>query len=149
MSLDSKTIEAIHRLTHEQKLSHKQVAHELHVSSHTIQKYLRNPSPPRTIRAVRYSKLDSFKPIIRELMAAWLTTNNLSGKTGAVHITFFSTRNTILRPEAVRDGIFGYTSAPQGFKYQTSFAQYEKTPQMTTVSDAQNCCVFTLPGMPE
>ena len=71
MSLDSKTIEAIHRLTHEQKLSHKQVAHELHVSSHTIQKYLRNPSPPRTIRAVRYSKLDSFKPIIRELMEQW------------------------------------------------------------------------------
>jgi len=25
----------------------------------------------------------------------------------------------------------------------------KKTPQMTTVSDAQNCCVFALPCMPE
>ena len=32
MSLDSKTIEAIHRLTHEQKLSPRQIARELHVS---------------------------------------------------------------------------------------------------------------------
>jgi len=46
--------------------------------------------------------------------------------THQTRITFFSTRNTILRPEAVRDGIFGYTSVSQGFKYQTSFAKPEK-----------------------
>jgi hypothetical protein len=46
--------------------------------------------------------------------------------THQTRITFFSDRKTTLRPEAVRDGVFGYTSAPKGFKYQTSFAQYEK-----------------------
>jgi len=77
MSLDSKTIEAIHRLTHEQKLSPRQIARELHVSRDTIRKYLRNPSPPKTIRSPRSSKLDSFKPVIRELMEQWPTASSV------------------------------------------------------------------------
>ena len=64
MSLDSKTIEAIHRLAHEQKLSPRQIARALHVSRDTVRKYLHDPMPPKTIRAPRSSKLDSFKPVI-------------------------------------------------------------------------------------
>jgi len=77
MSLDSKTIETIHRLTHEQKLSPRQIARELHVSRDTVRKYLRNPSPLKTIRAPRKSKLDSFKPVIRELLEQWPTASSV------------------------------------------------------------------------
>jgi transposase len=68
MSLDPKTIEAIHRLKHEQKLSARQIIQKLHVSNRTIRKYLQNPSPSKSILAARPSKLDPFKPIIRELL---------------------------------------------------------------------------------
>jgi len=71
MSLDSKTIEAIHRLTHEQKFSPRKIARELHVSRRTIRKYLQNPLPPKTIRTSRPGKLDPFKPVIRELLEQW------------------------------------------------------------------------------
>ena len=71
MSLDPKTIEAIHRLTHEQKFSVRQIARILKVSRDSVRKYLKDPSPPKTIRAPRPSKLDSFKPIIRELLEQW------------------------------------------------------------------------------
>lgn len=71
MSLDSKTIDAIHRLTHELKFSPRQIARELHVSRDSIRKYLQNPLPPKTIRVPRSSKLDSYKPVVRELMEQW------------------------------------------------------------------------------
>ena len=77
MSLDSKTIEAIHRMTHEQKLSPRQIARKLHVSRDTVRKYLQNPVPPKTIRAPRSSKLDSFKPVIRELLEQWPTASSV------------------------------------------------------------------------
>jgi transposase len=77
MSLDSKTIEAIHRMTHEQKLSPRQIARKLHVSRDTVRKYLQNPVPPKTIRAPRPSKLDSFKPVIRELLEQWPTASSV------------------------------------------------------------------------
>jgi len=77
MSLDSKTIEAIYRLTHEQKLSSRQIARTLHVSRDSIRKYLKTPSPTKTIRIPRPSKLDSFKPVIREFMEQWPTASSV------------------------------------------------------------------------
>jgi len=68
MSLDPKTMEAIYQLKHEQNLSARQIARTLHVSRRTIRKYLQYPSPPKTVSAPRAGKLDSFKPVIRELL---------------------------------------------------------------------------------
>ena len=43
MVADPKTIEAIYRMTHEQKLSRREIARQLHVCRSTIRKYLANP----------------------------------------------------------------------------------------------------------
>jgi transposase len=68
MGMDPKTIEAIYRMTHEQKLSHREISRQLHVARKTIRKYLQNPDPKPIIRKPRPSKLDPFKPVIRELL---------------------------------------------------------------------------------
>jgi transposase len=96
MSLDSKTIEAIHRLTHEQKLSTRQIARELHVSRDTIRKYLHDPSPLKTIRSPRPSKLDEFKPVIRELMEQWPTVSSVVIEQRIKKLGYAG-KNTILR----------------------------------------------------
>ena len=77
MVLAPETIEAIYRLTHEQKLSSRQIARELHVSRKSIRKYLQNPLPPKSIRTPRPSKLDPFKPVIRELLEQWPTASSV------------------------------------------------------------------------
>ena len=43
MVTDPKTIEAIYRMSHEQKLSGREIARQLHVTRRTIRKYLQNP----------------------------------------------------------------------------------------------------------
>jgi transposase len=63
-----KTIEAIYRLRHEQKLSVRQISRQLHVSRKAILKYLDKPLPMPVARKPRSSKLDPFKPLIRELL---------------------------------------------------------------------------------
>ena len=68
MVMDPKTVEAIYRMTHEQKLSHREIGRQLHVARKTIVKYLQNPAPKPAIRKPRPSKLDPFKPVIRELL---------------------------------------------------------------------------------
>lgn len=71
MVADPKTIEAIYRMTHEQKLSCREIARQLHVCRRTIRKYLANPLAKATVREPRRSKLDPFKPVIRELLDQW------------------------------------------------------------------------------
>jgi transposase len=71
MATDPKTIEAIYRMSHEQKLSGREIARQLHVTRRTIKKYLHNPLGPVAVRKQRHSKLDSFKPVIRELLEQW------------------------------------------------------------------------------
>ena len=96
MSLDPQTIEAIHRLTHEQKLSSRQIAHELRVSRCTIRKYLRDPLPRKSIRARRPSKLDPFKPVIRELLEQWPTASSVVVEQRLKSLGYTG-ENTILR----------------------------------------------------
>jgi transposase len=55
-------------MSHEQKLSGREMARQLHVSRKTINKYLENPLPTPSVRKPRRSKLDPFKPVIRELL---------------------------------------------------------------------------------
>ena len=43
MVTDPKTIEAIYRMSHEQKLAGREIARQLHVTRRTIKKYLQNP----------------------------------------------------------------------------------------------------------
>jgi transposase len=65
---DPRTIEAIYRMSHEQKLSRREIARQLHVSRKVIRKYLEDPLAKPAARKPRGSKLDPFKPVIRELL---------------------------------------------------------------------------------
>lgn len=71
MVTDPKIIEAIYRMAHEERLSHREISRQLHISRRTIKKYLNNPLAKRTVRKPRRSKLDPFKPVIRELLDQW------------------------------------------------------------------------------
>ena len=71
MGTDSKTIDAIHRMSHEQKLSSREIARQLHIGRRTIKKYLQDPLAKVSFRKPRASKLDPFKPVIRELLEQW------------------------------------------------------------------------------
>jgi len=71
MVTDPKTIEAIYRMTHEQKLSRREIARQLHITRRTVKKYLENPLGTVVVRKSRRSKLDPFKPVIRELLDQW------------------------------------------------------------------------------
>jgi transposase len=71
MAEDPQTIEAIYRMTHEQKLSRREIARQLHVCRRTIRKYLNNPLAKAAVPKPRASKLDPFKPVIRELLDQW------------------------------------------------------------------------------
>ena len=66
-----KTIAEIHRMTHEQKLSDREIARHLHICRQTVRKYLDNPFVKPVVRKPRSSKLDLFKPVIRELLEQW------------------------------------------------------------------------------
>jgi transposase len=78
MVTDPKTIAAIHRMTHEQKLSDREIARQLHICRQTIRKYLDNPYAKPAIRKPRSSKLDPFKPVIRELLEQWPRASSVS-----------------------------------------------------------------------
>ena len=71
MVTDPKTIEAIYRMSHEQKLAGREIARQLHVTRRTIKKYLQNPLAKVVVKNPRRSKLDPFKPVIRELLDQW------------------------------------------------------------------------------
>lgn len=71
MVTDPKTIEAIYRMSHEQKLAGREIARQLHVNRRTIKKYLQNPLAKIVVKTRRRSKLDPFKPVIRELLEQW------------------------------------------------------------------------------
>ena len=58
-------------MTHEQKLSDREIARQLHVCRQTVRKYLDNPFAKPAVRKPRISKLDPFKPVIRELLERW------------------------------------------------------------------------------
>ena len=68
MVTDPKTIEAIYRMSREHKLSQREISRQLHVARKTILKYLDNPLAKAVVRIPRPSKLDPFKPVIRELL---------------------------------------------------------------------------------
>jgi transposase len=68
MVMDPKTVATIYRMSHEQKLSVRQISRQLHVSRKAIRKYLEKPIPIPVMRKQRISKLDPFKPIIREFL---------------------------------------------------------------------------------
>lgn len=68
MAMDSGQINAIYRLHHEEKWGVRRIARELHIARKTIKKYLRSPAGVPAIRKPRKTKLDDFKPVIRELV---------------------------------------------------------------------------------
>lgn len=68
MVMDSEKINTIYRLHHEEKWSVRRIARELHIARKTIKKYLRFPAAVPRLRKPRKSKLDDFKPFIRELV---------------------------------------------------------------------------------
>ena len=68
MVMDPARINDIYRLHHDEKWSVRRIARELHVARKSIRKYLRSPSAVPAARKPRKTKLDSFKPLIRELV---------------------------------------------------------------------------------
>ena len=68
MVMNPDQISTIYRLRHEGKWSVRRIARELHVSSKSIKKYLLSPTGIPTVRKPRRTKLDDFKPVIREFV---------------------------------------------------------------------------------
>jgi transposase len=68
MVMDPAQIDAIYRLRHEQKWSIRKIAHKLHVARKSVKKYLRSPAGVPAVRKPRKTKLDAFKPVIREFL---------------------------------------------------------------------------------
>lgn len=68
MVMDPAQVDAIYRLHHEAKWSVRRIARELHVARKSIRKYLRFPAGVPTVRKPRKTKLDPFKPLIREFI---------------------------------------------------------------------------------
>ncbi len=68
MVLGPAQINNLYRLHHEQKWSVRKIARQLHLARKTVRKYLCAPAGARTRRKARTSKLDPFKPVIRELL---------------------------------------------------------------------------------
>jgi len=68
MAMNPEQISKIYRLKHEEKWSVRRIARELHVSRKSIKKYLLSPTGIPTIRKPRKTKLDDFKPLIREFV---------------------------------------------------------------------------------
>ncbi len=65
--LTPEQINNIHRLHWVEKQSVRKIARHLHLGRRTIAKYLTTPAPP-PVHSDRSSKLDSFKPVIAELL---------------------------------------------------------------------------------
>lgn len=68
MVLGPARINAIYRLHHDEKWSVRRIARELHIARKTILKYLRSPAGGVTVRKPRKTKLDAFRPMVRELV---------------------------------------------------------------------------------
>ncbi len=68
MVMDPVRINAIYRLRHEEKWSLRKISRELQMARKSIKKYLRSPAACRLVRKPRRTKLDPFKPVIREFM---------------------------------------------------------------------------------
>jgi transposase len=68
MVMSAAQIDAIYRLRHEQKWSIRRIARELHVARKSVKKYLRSPAAAPKMRKLRKTKLDLFKPTIREFL---------------------------------------------------------------------------------
>jgi transposase len=68
MVTDSGQINAIYRLHHEEKWSVRRIARELHIARETVKKYLHSPAGELTKHKPRKTKLDDFKPLIREFV---------------------------------------------------------------------------------
>jgi transposase len=68
MVMNPDQISAIYRLRHEEKWSVRRIARELHVARKSIRKYLLSPTGIPTVRNPRRTKLDDFKPVIREFV---------------------------------------------------------------------------------
>lgn len=68
MTLSPEKIDAIYRLRHGERWSIRRISRELHVGRDTVLKYQRSPIPLPVVRQPRATKLDSFKPMIRELV---------------------------------------------------------------------------------
>ncbi|NWG14960.1 MAG: IS21 family transposase [Acidobacteria bacterium] len=66
MVMDAERINTIYRLYHEEKWSLRRISRELHMARKSIKKYLRSPGACRLARKPRKTKLDPFKPVIRE-----------------------------------------------------------------------------------
>lgn len=68
MVLGPTRINAIYRLHHDEKWSVRRIARELHVARKSVQKYLHSPAGCPVAREPRKTKLDPFKPTVRELV---------------------------------------------------------------------------------
>ena len=68
MVMDPGQVNAIYRLHHEEKWSKRRIARELGIGRKTINKYLQSPAALAAPRKPRKTKLDDFKPVIRELV---------------------------------------------------------------------------------
>jgi transposase len=68
MAMNPEQISTIYRLRHEEKWSVRRIARELHLSRKSIRKYLLSPTGIPTVRKPRKTKLDDFKPVIREFI---------------------------------------------------------------------------------
>jgi hypothetical protein len=65
--LSLEQINEIHRLAGGEDWSPHRIARKLHLAARTVRKYLVTPVPS-PVRRPRPSKLDPFKPLIRELL---------------------------------------------------------------------------------
>ena len=68
MVLGPARINTLYRLRHDEKWSVRRIARELHIARKTVRKYLRSPAGSAKARPPRKSKLDPFKPTVRELV---------------------------------------------------------------------------------
>jgi transposase len=68
MVLSPDKIDSIYRLRHGERWSVRRIARELHVGRDTVIKYERSPAPAPIVRQPKKTRLDAFKPVIRELI---------------------------------------------------------------------------------
>jgi transposase len=68
MVIDSRQVNSIYWLHHEEKWSKRRIARERRVARKTIDKYLQSPGAVASARKARKTKLDDYKAVIRELV---------------------------------------------------------------------------------
>jgi len=68
MVMDPQHIDSVYHLHHEQRWSIRKIARHLHLSRKSVKKYLQSPLPVRRKCTPRESKLDRYKPVIREFL---------------------------------------------------------------------------------